>query len=82
MQYKATPYDDKGNIWIPDTSTNALAEYVENYVKMRFFEELTFNGEAPGAAELFKLYMQQDPVKFMAAKTDVKMDQLTTNGRI
>lgn len=80
MQYKATPYDDKGNIWIPDTSTNALADYVENYVKMRFFEELAFNGEAPGAAELFKLYVQQDPVKFMAAKTDVKMDQLTTKG--
>lgn len=79
MQYRATPYDEKGNIWIPDTSTNALADYVENYVKMRFFEEQTFNMETPGAADLFKLYAQQDPVKFRAAMTDVKMENLSSS---
>lgn len=80
MQYKGTPYDDEGNIWIPDVSTNALADYVETYVKMRFFEEQAMNAESANAAEFYKLYVQQEPVKFMAARTAVKMEQLTKDG--
>lgn len=80
FKYKALPFDDKGNIFIPDTPLGLLASYVENYVKMRLFEEWMLNGEVPGAADIYKLYMQQDLVKLRDAKTEVKMAQLSIDG--
>lgn len=73
MKYKALPFDGKGEIFIPDTPQGLLADYVENYVKMRLFEEWMYNGEVAGAADIFKLYFQQDLVKLKNAKAEVKM---------
>lgn len=73
MKYKSLPFDGKGNIFIPDTPQGLLADYIENFVKMRLFEEWMFNGEVQGAAEIYKLYQAQDLIKFRDAKTEVKM---------
>ena len=77
MKYRSLPFDDEGNIFIPDTSQGLLADYIENYVKMRLFEEWTLNNEVQGASEVLKLYIQQDLIKFKNAKTELKMDNLT-----
>lgn len=77
MKYRSLPFDDDGNIFIPDTSQGLLVDYIENYVKMRLFEEWTLNNEVQGASEILKLYIQQDLIKFKNAKTELKMDNLT-----
>lgn len=77
MKYKALPFDGKGEIFIPETPQGLLVDYVFNYVKMRLFEEWMYNGEVQGAADMYKLFMQQDLMKLKNAKTEVKMMQLT-----
>ena len=72
--------DGESNIIIPDTPQGLVLDYVDNFVKMRFFEELMYNGEAQGAADLFKLYAQQDLVKLKNAKTELKMMGMTLKG--
>lgn len=77
MQYRALPFDGKGEIYIPETSQGLLFDYVENFVKMRLFEEWTLNAEVQGAGDMFKFYLQQDLVKLKNAKTELKMERLT-----
>lgn len=72
IKYKALPFDGKGEIFIPDTPLGLLADYIENYVKMRLFEEWMYNGEVAGAGDMFKLYMQQDLIKLKNARAEVK----------
>lgn len=71
--YRSLPFDDEENIFIPDTPSGLLVDYVENYVKMRLFEKWMFNGEVQGAADIFKFYAQQDNIKLRNAFTEVKM---------
>lgn len=80
MQYRSLPFDGESNIIIPDTPQGLVLDYVDNFVKMRFFEELMYNAEAQGAADLFKLYAQQDLVKLKNAKTELKMMGMTLKG--
>lgn len=80
MEYKALPFDGEGEIFIPDTPQGLLLDYVDNYVKMKLFEELMFNGEHQGAADMFKLYAQQDLIKLKNAKTELKMSGMSLEG--
>lgn len=73
MKYKSLPFDGEGEIEIPDTPQGLVFDYVDNYVRMKFFEEQTINGETPNAANLFQLYAQQDLLKLKNAKTEAKM---------
>lgn len=77
MRYKSTPFDGNGEIFIPDTPQGLLLDYVENYVKMRFFEEQMYNMESQGAGDLFKLYAGMDLMKLKNAKTELKMMNFT-----
>lgn len=72
MQYRSLPFDGESNIIIPDTPQGLVLDYVDNFVKMRFFEELMYNGEAQGAADLFKLYAQQDLVKLKMLRPNLR----------
>ena len=76
FKYKALPFDNKSEIMIPDTPLGGLADYVENYVKMRMFEEWMFNGEYPNAAQLYQTYMGLEPIKYRAVRTELKMANL------
>lgn len=77
MKYKSLPFDGESEMVIPDTPQGLVLDYVDNYVKMRFFEEQMYNGETPGTDKLFQLYAQQDLLKLKNAKTECKMMQLT-----
>lgn len=79
MKYKSLPFDGD-QIIIPDTPQGMVLDYVENFVKMRLFEELMYNGEVQGAADLFKLYLEQDLIKLRNAKTELKMAGMTLKG--
>lgn len=79
MEYRALPFNGE-DIEIPDTAQGLVLDYIENYVKMRLFEELMYNGEIPNAADMYKLYLQQDLIKFKNAKTELKMSALTLDG--
>lgn len=76
FKYKALPFDNKSEIMIPDTPLGGLADYVENYVKMRLFEDWMFNGEYPGADKLYQTYLQLDQIKYKAVRTELKMANL------
>lgn len=76
IKYKALPFDGKGDIFIPDTPLGGLADYVDTYVRMKLFEEWMYNGEVQGAADMFKLYLQQEPIKFRTTRTELKMSNL------
>lgn len=73
FKYRALPYDNKSEIVIPDTPLGGLADYVENYVKMRMFEELMINGEFPNAAQIYQTYLNLEPIKYRAVRTELKM---------
>lgn len=75
FKYKALPFDNKSEIEIPDTPLGGLADYVENYVKMRLFEELMFRGE-PNASQMYQTYLQLEPIKYRAVRTELKMANL------
>lgn len=80
MQYKSLPFNGKDEMYIPDTPQGLLLDYIENYVKMRLFEEWMYNGEVQNAADLYKLYLEQDLIKFKNAKTELKMSGMTLKG--
>lgn len=73
LKYRAVPFDNDQEVFIPDTDFGGVLDYVENYVKMRLFEEWMYNGEVPNADKMFAIYAQQDPVKFATARTELKM---------
>ena len=76
LKYKALPFDGKQEVYIPDTPMGGVLDYVENYVKMRLFEEWMYNGEVPNAAQVYQTYLNLEPIKFRAARTELKMSQL------
>lgn len=80
MQYKSLPFNGKDEMYIPDTPQGLLLDYIENYVKMRLFEEWMYNGEVQNAADFYKLYLEQDLIKFKNAKTELKMSGMTLKG--
>lgn len=75
--YRAIPKDDEGLPYIPETQLGYLQDYVENYVKMKIFENAAANGLIEGAAQLYQLYMQQDSGKFARAMREAKMSQFS-----
>ena len=46
MQYRSLPFDGESNIIIPDTPQGLVLDYVDNFVKMRFFEDATYQAGA------------------------------------
>ena len=76
FKYRALPFDNKSEIVIPDTPLGGVADYVENYVKIRLTEEWMFNGEVAGAANMYKTYLELEPIKYRAVRTELKMNNL------
>lgn len=75
--YRATPKDENGLPYIPETQLGYLQDYVETYVKMKIYEKVAANGEMQGAADMYKLYFQQEPSKFARAMKEAKMSQFS-----
>lgn len=75
--YRAIPRDKDGLPFIPETQLGYLEDYVETYVKMKIFEKVAANGEMQGAAEMYKVYFQQEPSKFARAMKEAKMSQFS-----
>lgn len=77
--YRATPKDEDGLPYIPETDLGYLEDYVETYIKMKIFENAAVNGLVQGAGEAYKLYAQQEPGKFARAMKELKMSMITLN---
>lgn len=77
--YRATPKDDDGLPYIPETALGYLEDYVETYIKMKIFENAAVNGLIQGAGDAYKLYAQQEPGKFARAMKELKMSMITLN---
>lgn len=77
--YRATPVDGDGLPLIPETPLGYLEDYVETYVKMKIFENAAANAIVQGAGDMYKLYAQQEPVKFARAMKECKMMNLSLN---
>lgn len=75
--YRANQRDEDGLPLIPDTDLGYLEDYVETYIKMKIFENAAANGLIQGAADMYKLYAQQEPVKFSKAMKECKMSTIT-----
>lgn len=78
LWYYGLPLDDKGAPEIPsDIGIGYIAEYVEYYVKMKFYEILLANGDDKNIITLFNYYVAKASEYKTLALTDAKFATLT-----
>lgn len=73
VKYRSIPMDDEGLPVIPDTPLGYLLQYVEAYIKKQIVWDAVINGEAPNAAEIYKVLSQEEAGLFSLAERECKM---------
>lgn len=77
MQYNSLPADEDGEIVIPIISTGDIRKYIENKIKIKIGEDLMINQKNPtGLPELLKLWLQQDRIYFIEARSEANWNGL------
>lgn len=77
MQYYGKPVDTEGGLVIPDSPQGYLAQYVDAFVKRKFFEGQMTNMDLPQAPNLFQTYLGLERQLKSAANTDIKFSRMT-----
>lgn len=79
MQFYGLPIDENKELEIPTSHQGYLEQYVDAFIKRKFFEKEMANLNIPQAANLFQTYFQMESRLKGLATTDVKFGKLTPN---
>jgi hypothetical protein len=74
MRYRATPEDEAGIPYIPDTALGKVQYYVETYVKAKLFENICANENLDLACKLSQKFEAEARFELDGAKRDAKME--------
>lgn len=77
IKYRSVPMDEDGLPAIPDTPLGYLLQYVEAYIKKQIVWDAIVNGDAPNAAEIYKVLAQEEVSLFSLAERECKMMHVT-----
>jgi len=77
MQYYGYETDDNGLMTIPETTKGEVEEYIEYYVKMKFFERLLANKDSDNIRDLFQYYISKENMQKGLALTASKFETLS-----
>lgn len=77
IQFYGLELDDEGLPEIPDTSKGFLEQYLVNFIKAKFFEELITKGDDLNAIGMLQYFSQREQMLYPSAKSDLKFNSLT-----
>lgn len=77
IQFYGIEVDEDGLPVIPDTSKGFLSQYLESFIKARFFEQLITRGDDLNAISMLQYFSQKEQMLYPSAKSDLKFNSLT-----
>jgi hypothetical protein len=80
FQYNALPTDEKGELIIPQYTTNAIYDYILLYCKVKIAEDLIVNNKnAQGLGQIYQTWKQELPTLKRGALTESRFAGLPKN---
>jgi len=72
IRYRALPMDEEGNIILPETQHDRLAEYLKRYLEYRTVRDILLNNDDPNLANKLQFLKQESNDAFNLAMTESK----------